>query len=382
MKKVLFTATVDSHILQFHLPFLKLFKEKGYEVHVATNGNEKIPYCDIKHIVSFERSPLRLNNLKAIKQLKKICDNEKFDIIHTHTPMGSVVTRLAARKTRKSNNTRVIYTAHGFHFYKGAPILNWLVFYPVEKWLSKYTDTLILINKEDYSLAKRKFSRRCNNIEYVPGVGINVGKFCTQFSDTQKNNLKKELGIKDASYILTCVARLDKNKNQGFLINAMEKIIKDDKNVHLLLVGPDECNGIYKVMCNEKKLNDNIHFLGRREDVAEILSISNIVVSASMREGLPVNIIEALASSIPVVAMDCRGMHELIDQHENGYICKNESEFISSIEKIKTLNHNELLKMKKDNKEKSKKYDVSIILKLYEKIYFQSNRKGTHYDKQ
>ena len=135
-------------------------------------------------------------------------------------------------------------------------------------------------------------------------------------------------------------------------------------------------------MCNEKKLNDNIHFLGRREDVAEILSISNIVVSASMREGLPVNIIEALASSIPVVAMDCRGMHELIDQHENGYICKNESEFISSIEKIKTLNHKELLKMKKANKEKSKKYDVSIILKLYEKIYFQSNRKGTHYDKQ
>ena len=113
MKKVLFTATVDSHILQFHLPFLKLFKENGYEVHVATNGNKVIPYCDVKHVVTFERNPFKLNNLKAIKQLKKICNEEKFDIIHTHTPMGSVVTRIAAIKTRKKYNTRVIYTAHG-----------------------------------------------------------------------------------------------------------------------------------------------------------------------------------------------------------------------------------------------------------------------------
>ena len=127
MKKVLFTATVDSHILHFHIPYLKLFKENGYEVHVATNGDEKIPYCDVKHKISFERNPIKLNNLKAIKQLKKVIDKEKFDIIHCHTPMGSVVTRLAAKKARK-NGTRVIYTAHGFNFYKGAPLLNRLVF--------------------------------------------------------------------------------------------------------------------------------------------------------------------------------------------------------------------------------------------------------------
>ena len=130
MKKVLFTATVDSHILHFHIPYLKLFKENGYEVHVATNGDEKIPYCDVKHKISFERNPIKLNNLKAIKQLKKVIDKEKFDIIHCHTPMGSVVTRLAAKKARK-NGTRVIYTAHGFHFYKGSPLLNWLIFYPI-----------------------------------------------------------------------------------------------------------------------------------------------------------------------------------------------------------------------------------------------------------
>lgn len=123
VKKVLFTATVDSHILHFHIPYLKMFKDMGYETHVATNGDEAIPYCDKKHKISFERSPFKLNNLKAIKQLKKVVEEEKFDIIHCHTPMGSVVTRLASKHARKAYGTRVIYTAHGFHFYKGAPKL-------------------------------------------------------------------------------------------------------------------------------------------------------------------------------------------------------------------------------------------------------------------
>ena len=179
----MFTATVDSHILHFHLPYLKLFKDQGYEVHVATNGTEEIPYCDKKHTISFERSPYKINNLKAIKQLKQIIDKENYEIIHTHTPMGSVVTRLAAKGARKKG-TRVIYTAHGFHFYKGAPLINWLLFYPVEKYLSKYTDTLITINDEDYQLAKKKFKK--TNVEYVPGVGIDPNKFDIKMPNDEK----------------------------------------------------------------------------------------------------------------------------------------------------------------------------------------------------
>ena len=172
MKKVLFVATVDSHIELFHLPYLKMFKEYGYEVHVATNTDNEIQYCDSKHKISVERNPLKFCNIKAIKQLTKIINEEHFDIIHCHTPMGSVVARIAARKARKTG-TRVIYTAHGFHFYKGAPLKNWILFYPVEKCLAKYTDTLITINKEDYNCAKKRFGRRCLDIRYVPGVGVN-----------------------------------------------------------------------------------------------------------------------------------------------------------------------------------------------------------------
>ena len=320
MKKVLFTATVDSHILHFHIPFLKLFKEKGYEVHVATNGDEEIPYCDKKHVISFERSPFKINNLKAIKQLKKVIDNEKFDIIHCHTPMGSVVTRLAAIKARK-NGTRVIYTAHGFHFYKGAPLINWLMFYPIEKWLSRYTDTLITINEEDYQLAKKKFKK--TNVEYVPGVGIDPKKFDIKMSDKEKDALRKEIGVKKSDFVLSCVARLDKNKNQGFLISVLENLIQEHSNIHLLLVGPDEYNGIYHKMVKDKKLQDNVHFLGNRDDIPEILEISNIVVSASSREGLPVNIIEAFASGVPVVATHNRGHDEIIVENKNGLFASN-----------------------------------------------------------
>ena len=318
MKKVLFTATVDSHILHFHLPFLKLFKDNGYVVHVATNGNEEIPYCDKKHVISFERSPYKINNLKAIKELRKIINKEKYDIIHCHTPMGSVVTRLAAKYARKKYHTRVIYTAHGFHFYKGAPLLNWLLFYPVEWYLAKYTDTLITINKEDYDLAKKKFSKRCRNIEYVPGVGIDENKFNFKMTKKEKSEMRKSLGLKDDDFVLINVARLDKNKNQGFLIDVMKELLKEHDNIHLLLVGPDELNGVYQKQA--ENIKNNVHFLGYRSDIPELLKISDVAVSTSKREGLPVNIMEAMCVGLPIVALDVRGVRDLIEDEKHGFI--------------------------------------------------------------
>ena len=334
MKKVLFTATVDSHILQFHLPYLKLFKEKGYEVHVATNGDAEIPYCDVKHKVCFEKSPLKINNLRAIKQLKKIINEEKFDIIHCHTPMGSVVTRLAARSARK-NGTRVIYTAHGFHFFKGAPAHYWMMFYPIEKYLSKFTDTLILINKEDYELAKRKF-KKCKDIQYVPGVGIDEKKFDFEMSEDERTELRASLGLKKDDFVMIFPAELNKNKNQIMLINAMEELVKKHENIHLLLPGTDLYDGYYQTITKDKNLDKNVHFLGYRKDIPRLLKISDLAVSSSKREGLPVNILEAMCAGLPVVATDCRGQRDLIADGENGYLIQqNDSrQFVECVEKI------------------------------------------------
>lgn len=228
MKKILYVATVDVHIKSFHLPYLKMLKENGYEVHVATNGDEQFPYCDVKHQICIERSPFKVNNLKAIKQLKKIIDKEKFNIIHCHTPMGSVVTRLAAREARK-NGTRVIYTAHGFHFYKGAPLFNWVIYYPVEKILSKYTDCLITINEEDYKIANKRFKTK--QIELIHGVGVEIEKFKPE---SPSKELKNELKLNDDDFVIIYPAELSKRKNQGMLIKAIA-LIEKKENIKLLL---------------------------------------------------------------------------------------------------------------------------------------------------
>lgn len=309
MKKILFTATVDSHILQFHIPYLQWFKEQGYEVHVATNGDEKIPYCDVKHKIPFERSPIKINNIKAIFKLKKIIENEKFDIIHCHTPMGSVVTRLATKNARKKYGTKVIYTAHGFHFFKGASLLNWIIFYPIEKYLSKFTDCLITINDEDYNLAKRKF--KAKRIEFVNGVGVDQSKFDFKMSDTEKHELRQSLGLKDDDFVLIQIGELNKNKNQIMTIKTIKKLVKENKEIKLLLVGKGNLKDFYKEKIKEYDLENNIHLLDFRKDIPQLLKISDCLISTSKREGLPVNLIEAIMSGLPIIATNCRGNRDI-----------------------------------------------------------------------
>lgn len=372
MKKVLFSATVDSHILHFHLPYLKMFKEKGYEVHVATNTDDTIPFCDVKHKVSFERSPFKINNLKAIKQMKKILLDNNFDIVHTHTPMGSVVTRLAYKKVRNKVNTRMIYTAHGFHFYKGAPLLNWLLFYPVEKYLSKYTDTLITINKEDYEFAKKKF-KKCRSVEYVPGVGIDEDKFNFTMTKSEKLELRKSLGLKENDFVLIYPAEISKRKRHIWLINTISPLLRENRHIHLLLPGSDSLNGKAHALTKKMGLTDQIHFLGYRKDIPKLLKVSDISLSAASQEGLPVNIMEAMYVGIPIVATDCRGNRDLVKNGENGYLiglndCYCFCNMIKRISKDNKL----YLKLKKGSKNYILQYLLTQILSEMDSIYNQN----------
>lgn len=371
-KKVLFVATVASHIKAFHEPFLKLFKEKNYEVYVSAKNNlangDNIDYCDYFFEIPIERSPFSLNNLKAIKQLKRFIITEKIDVIHCHTPMGAVVGRIASIKARKKLNTRVIYTAHGFHFFKGAPLKNWMIFYPVEWFLSRYTDTLITINKEDYLLAVKKFSKHCFDINYVPGVGIDVDKFDFTLSKKEQKIIRESIGITSDDFVLIFPARLDKNKNQLFLIEVMKELVKKHKNIHLILPGRDELKGYYQNIVKNEELDNNIHFLGFRKDIPKLLKISDLAVSSSLREGLSVNIMESIICNKPVVALNCRGMSELIDDGKNGYLIdlndKNKvNDFANCV--LEYYNGKEYI-------EKTNKLDITIeeVTKLMENIYF------------
>lgn len=317
MKKVLFTATVDSHILNFHLPYLKYFKDIGYEVHVASNGNSDIPNVDIKHNIPFERSPYKLSNIVAYKALKKIVDHNSFEIIHCNTPMGSVLTRLAARHTRK-NGTKVIYTAHGFHFFKGAPVINWLLYYPIEKWLAKYTDCLITINEEDYQFAKKNHFK-VGALERVNGVGVDRNRFHS-VSLEEQTRLRRSYGYDVTDFIVFYAAELSFRKNQEMLINTVNELSDKLPNLKLLLAGtgPLDCN--YRKLVNKYGLESKIQILGYRKDIKELLTLCDIVASCSRQEGLPVNIMEAMASGKPAVVTDVRGNRDLIKDGENGFV--------------------------------------------------------------
>lgn len=312
MKKILFSATITDHFYYFHLPYLKLFHDMGWEVHVASHGDRKLPYCDVHHEIPISRSPFSKSNIKAYKELKKVIDDNKFDIIHCHTPMGGMLTRLAANK---KNSGSVIYTAHGFHFYKGAPKLNWIIYYPIEKLMSFRTDCLITINQEDYDFAKKHFKHP--QVKKVDGVGYNNEKFFP-VSYEEKMKIRKAKGYDENEKIIIYVAEMNENKNQGMLIKALTKI----PNARLLIVGADNFDGKYVRLSEESGVKERVDFFGHRDDAQELVKLSDICAASSLREGLPVNIMEAMACGLPVVAADNRGHRALVNNGIDGFIVK------------------------------------------------------------
>jgi glycosyltransferase EpsD len=341
-KKVLLCATVDYHFKAFHVPYMKWFKEQGWEVHVAANGNMDLPYVDAKFNVSIQRSPFHRTNVRAYTELKSIIDENKYDIIHCHTPMGGVLARLAARNARR-NGTKVIYTAHGFHFCQGAPVLNWLVYYPLEKFLSYFTDCLITINEEDYQLAvNRRF--RANRIEYVHGVGVNAERF-SPVRESDKRELKQAIGYEPDDILLFYAAEFNTNKNQQLLLQALASVKDDVPNVKLLLAGEGPMKELCQELAKEIGIADRVDFLGFRNDIDRLLPMCDIAVASSLREGLPVNIMEAMACGLPIIASENRGHRELVHNDHNGWITAPNDQ-AAMAEKIKLLAHNRPLRVK------------------------------------
>ncbi|MEC0264418.1 glycosyltransferase family 4 protein [Paenibacillus anseongense] len=339
-KKVLLCATVDYHFKAFHLPYMKWFKEQGWEVHVAANGDMDLPYVDAKFNIAIQRSPFKLKNLKAYGELKSLIDENKYDIIHCHTPMGGVLARLAARAARKSG-AKVIYTAHGFHFCKGASRLNWMVYYPLEKILSYLTDCLITINEEDYQLAvDRRF--RAGRIEHVHGVGVDTVRF-HPINDLHKYELKAKAGYNSEDILLFYAAEFNQNKNQQMLIQALALIKNDVPNTKLLLAGEGPLQEQCRNLARELGVGRQVDFLGYRDDIHLILPMCDVAVASSLREGLPVNMMEAMACALPVVASSNRGHRELVHNDNNGWIVE-PNDYEAMAMKIKQLAQNKDLR--------------------------------------
>ena len=372
MKKVLFVATVvKTHIMEFHIPYLKMFKEMGWETAVAARNDYEnladcvIPYCDIYYNIPFERNPLKPGNLKAYKELKHIIDEGEYDIIHCHTPVGAMLTRLAAKQARKQG-TKVFYTAHGFHFYKGAPAINWILYYPVEKWLSRYTDVLITINKEDYERAK---TFKAGKVCYVPGVGIDLKKFNAGY--VNKEQKRKEIGVSADDFVLLSVGELIPRKNHEVVIRALSVLKQLDKVNHIeyVICGRGAYEADLKKLAEGLDVADHIHFLGYRNDISEICNCADLFVFMSHQEGLPVALMEAMACGLPAVCSNIRGNTDLIEDGVTGLLANNTPEEVAqSISKMKsdTALRNRVASAAL---QKIKQFDLSSVEDEMSKIY-------------
>ncbi|MDW2799655.1 glycosyltransferase family 4 protein [Clostridium boliviensis] len=318
-KKALLVTTVSGFVPQFEMSNVYILRNMGYEIHYATNYNTPSYGNDnrrlkgtgiIQHQIDFVRSPFKIQNIKVYFQLKQLMIDEHFDLVHCHTPMGSVIARIAAHATK---TYPVIYTAHGFHFFKGAPYINWFLYYPVEKLLSYFTDQLICINQEDYERSKKHFHAK--HLNYIPGVGLDINK---EQKAVDINRKKQELGLHSDKFILLSSGELIKRKNHETIIRAIRDYKDNYASVpfHYIICGQGVLEGYLKDLADSLKVSNYISFLGYRNDMMEILQIADLFIFPSYQEGLPMALLEAMAYGLPVICSDIRGSRDLMGKCE------------------------------------------------------------------
>lgn len=380
MKRVLMLASVASMIDQFNMPNIALLQKLGYEVDVACNfieGNtcsdERVAELKQKlqdmHVrcyqIDFARNIKHMGqNMRALRQVEGLMKQNGYAFCHCHSPIGGVVARIAGHRTR----TKVIYTAHGFHFYQGAPVMNWLVYYPVEKMLSRWTDVLITINHEDYKLAKKKFKMK--KLTYVPGIGIDTQR--ERLSQKEKEEKRKELGIPQDAFLITNAAEFTPNKNQKTVIEAIEQL--HNPNIYFVMCGIGEKKAELEQYVKEHGLEEHIRFVGFRNDLHEILQTSDCFVLSSFREGLSVALMEAMAEGLPVVCGRIRGNVDLIKDGKGGILVspENKEDYEAAFRKLYEMKHKELAafqRLGKINAENVKSFGRSAVERLMENVY-------------
>lgn len=316
-KKVLICTTLAITVKSFLLPSIQLLQAMGCEVHVACNGQDPdvVASADACFSIPFQRTPFSMQNVEACRALKELFAGNHYAMAHFHTPVASSFGRMAARQARKKAGMRVLYTAHGFHFYHGAKPANWLCYYPVEKLLAHVTDCLITINTEDYDRARRKL--HAGECRMVHGVGVDAARFAPLLQ-SEKKRRREQLGYASETFLMIYPAEFNKNKNQQLLLHALAQLQAAGKKPRLLLAGVGEMQQECKALAARLGVEHQVEFLGFRRDLDQLLPLCDLAVASSMREGLPVNLMEAMLCGLPVVASDNRGHRELITQGETG----------------------------------------------------------------
>lgn len=391
MKKALLVTTVSGFVPQFEMKNVQLLQRMGYEVHYASNyfmpsyggDNHRLDGTGVvRHQIDFVRSPYSLGNIKVFRQMKQLMSQEQFDLVHCHTPMGGVVGRLAAHAAALRP---VIYTAHGFHFYKGAPVVNWCVYYMIEKWLSRYTDQQIVMNKEDFKNAKKFHAKY---LDYIPGAGVDLEKVESVIVDVDAK--RKELNIPLDKEVLLSAGELIKRKNHESIIRAVAAM-KDERIIYVVC-GHGELQEYLHQLAAELNIQDQVHFLGYRTDLLEVMKIADLFIFPSYQEGLPMAMLEAMASGLPIVCSAIRGNSDLMiadspDWSNNqwklcqgGALVRRPDDVQAYAQSIMGLleSPEKLMQAGEWNKKKAKEFSADSVIEKMQIIYKRAEMVGQH----
>lgn len=344
MKKVLIVASVVSFIEWFNKENVDYLHDTlNCEVHIACNFDymndtdveRSNKYIDklkqqgiVLHNIAFARNPISKDNLKAYKKLKEIINTEKFDLIHCHTPTVSMMTRLAAKKARKHGSV-VMYTCHGFHFHNSSSRKNWIVYYPIEKFLSRYCDYIVTINKEDFGRAK---TFHCDNVRYIPSVGVDINRIKELKVD--KSAKKAEIGIPSDKTLIISAGELIERKNHEVIIRALAKINNPD--IYYAIAGKGPLKDYLADLAKDLGISERVKFLGFRTDVFELYHAADISAFPSKIEGLGLAGVEAMAAGVPLVSSNVHGILDYVIDGKTGYAInpKDVDGYASSIKKL------------------------------------------------
>lgn len=373
--RILYVTTVGG-TMSFFTEHIRQLQAQGHTVELCCQMERPLSQkvqalgCTV-HPLPFSRTPLSLGNLKACSALKRLLEEERFDLVHTHTPNASVCVRFAARRLRKTG-LRVLYTAHGFHFYKGAPLKNWLLFYPMEWLCAHWTDALITINQEDYALARTRLA--AGQVYYVHGVGVELERFAPNPAD--RGAVRQSLGIPQEACLCLSVGELNRNKNHVVVLRALALL--RDPEIHYCIAGVGSLEGYLRQEAIRLGLEQQVHILGYRADVERLYAAADIYCHPSIREGLSLAVIEAMSTGLPCMVSKIRGPSELIELGKGGYLpAPGDVEGAASA--IAALAADAALRqtMGAHNRQAVKPYSMAFSLAELMEIYKRNLKRGT-----
>lgn len=375
MSKVLYVTTVSLTLNTFLFPHIEYLSDIGYSIQTASKIDVKLlnkfeEKGILHNRISFSRNPFSINNIKAIKEIKSLQQKEGFDIIHVHTPIAAFITRLALR----NENVRVIYTAHGFHFFKGSSLLSWILYYPLEIIAARWTDQLITINEEDFNIAKGFKLRNSGKVFKIPGVGLKEDSL--KVEKAVRNEIRNELKIKEDEFVILILAELNKNKNHIQCLKALKEVRKRYIKVRVLFAGSGPLEEYLKRYVKDNDLEKEVTFLGYRTDVDNLITASDSLALFSKREGLGKALLEGMYHGKILLATNTRGGREVIDNLTNGILVP-VNDIDKTVEAIKRVYLDKELQMKayKASKTKIEKFMLDNVLCKLKDIYEEENKR-------